>query len=217
MNEPADSQEPVRSGELVVQRRARWFERGALDARELWIVLHGYGQLARPFLASCAPLARPERRLVAPEALSRFYLRSGRGPIGACWMTREAREDEIADYLAYLDALCAHVLAQMPLAPRLCVLGFSQGVATAWRWALAGAHAPARLIACGGTAPEELDAAALGTRSFELVVATGEHDEAFTPQAARAEHERWLSAGLRCSLEVHGRGHELAREFLARL
>ncbi len=217
LEESTNSSDSVRSGELEVRRHARWFERGELDAEELWIVLHGYGQLARPFLDSCAALARPARRLVAPEALSRFYLRSGRGPIGASWMTREARDEEIADYVEYLDALTAHVLAQMPPAPRLCVLGFSQGVATAWRWALTSRYAPKLLVACGGGAPPELDESALRARAFEIVVVTGEHDESFTPQNAREEHARWLAAGMSCTLELHGRGHELDRSLLARL
>ena len=82
-----DDANAVRAGRIEVRRSARWFERGAVDAPQLWLVLHGYGQLASAFLQSCAPLAREGRRLVAPEALSRFYLRSGRGAIGGSWMT----------------------------------------------------------------------------------------------------------------------------------
>lgn len=216
MEEPLAPQDSIRAGQLDVRRRARWFERGPLDASELWFVLHGYGQLARVFLDSCAALARPNRRLIAPEALSRFYLRGGRGPIGATWMTREARDEEIADYVEYLDALAALAREQSPRATTLCVLGFSQGVATAWRWALAGRTDVQRLIACGGGAPPELDSAALGTRSFELIVSTGEQDEAFAPDAARAEHERWRATGLSCSLELHARGHLLDQTLLAR-
>ncbi|MEZ4763957.1 MAG: hypothetical protein R3C26_12480 [Calditrichia bacterium] len=37
--------------------------------------------------------------------MSRFYLQSTNGRIGATWMTREDRENEIADYLAYLNNL----------------------------------------------------------------------------------------------------------------
>ena len=43
-------------------------EGGAL--REVWIVLHGYQQLARRFLRRFQPIAEPGRRIVAPEAVA---------------------------------------------------------------------------------------------------------------------------------------------------
>ena len=59
---------------LVVTRTARYFtvggsDGGAEDAnelREMWIVCHGYGQLASRFLEPFVPLAAPWRRIVAP-------------------------------------------------------------------------------------------------------------------------------------------------------
>ncbi len=201
---------------IEVRRRARSFERGAADAPHVWVVLHGYGQLASPFLDSCAALARPERLLVAPEALSRFYLRSGRGPVGASWMTREARDDELADQVDYLDALVDEVAARGRLAS-LSVLGFSQGVATAWRWTLRSRHTVQRLVAFGGGIPPDLELAAPKLRALQVVVATGEHDESFPPQAANADVERLAGVAASCERHVHGRGHELDSTVLARL
>ena len=66
--------------EFTVRRRARVAVLGEpMDADETWFVLHGYGQLAADFLGSFEALASPRRAIVAPEALSRFYLRSGSG------------------------------------------------------------------------------------------------------------------------------------------
>lgn len=208
---------PLREGQLSVVRRARWFERGPRAASELWLVLHGYGQLARPFLDSCRALARDDRLLIAPEALSRFYLRGGRGPIGASWMTREERESEIDDYVEYLDAVLEHVAPAREPAARVCVLGFSQGVATAWRWAARTRRTPARLIALGGGVPAELELGAPPLRNIEVVLATGQHDESFTPQQAAAELTSLEAAGMRCELVVHERGHEIDSGLLARL
>jgi dienelactone hydrolase len=80
--------------------------------------------------------------VVAPEALSRFYVDRGEpaagtpARVGATWMTREDREAEIADYVRYLDrALDAAAGRPGAAAPALGVLGFSQGAATACRWA----------------------------------------------------------------------------------
>jgi hypothetical protein len=96
-----------------VLRTARYATLGRLDesVREVWIVCHGYAQLAGRFIERFRCIAAPHRLIVAPEALSRFYTERGSGfhgpasQIGATWMTSEDREAEIQDYVAYLDAL----------------------------------------------------------------------------------------------------------------
>src|SRR5712691_10353388 len=97
---------------IEVRRTARYFTLGPTHGfpRELWIVCHGYGQLANRFLSHFSPLDDGTRLVVAPEGLSRFYVdplserRTQSVPrIGASWMTKEARQSEIDDYIAYLD------------------------------------------------------------------------------------------------------------------
>jgi hypothetical protein len=69
-------------------------------------VLHGYAQLAERFLRWFRPVDDGQTWIVAPEALSRFYLettlKGSHGPaIGATWLTREAREADLADHVDY--------------------------------------------------------------------------------------------------------------------
>jgi len=90
--------------------------------------------------------------LVAVQALHRVY-RGRTDDVGACWMTREDREDAIADNLAY-------VAAALDLAPhdetmRIVYAGFSQGVPMAYRAAIRGRRSSA-VIAVGGDVPPEL-------------------------------------------------------------
>jgi hypothetical protein len=67
---------------------------------------------------------------VAPEALSRFYVSQEPGRhcpvsvVGGTWMTREDRENEIRDYVRYLDIL--HDEVEIEGVPTT-VLAFSQG------------------------------------------------------------------------------------------
>ena len=139
---------------LSVPRTARYYTLGdaGTHVSEVWMVCHGYGQLAQPFLASFERVASPTRRIVAPEALSRFYLDRQPPPndrpprVGATWMTREDRDHEIADHVAYLDALHDLVRPALPAAVRLRVLGFSQGVATVARWLALGRARADQLI-----------------------------------------------------------------------
>jgi len=145
---------------LVVPRTARYYTLGPTHGfpRELWFVCHGYGQLAERFLRQFAPLDDGTRLIVAPEGLSRFYLdplaqrRNDPSPrVGATWMTREDRDAEIADYVAYLERLAAEI--RHPLAgaaPRIVVLGFSQGTATVSRWLAASDLRVDQLVLWGG-------------------------------------------------------------------
>ena len=202
---------------LEVARSARYWVLGdpELDHEEVWIVLHGYGQLARRFLRRFARIATASRLVVAPEALSRFYIGSGEGRhgpdalVGATWMTREDREAEIRDYVAYLDRLAAAVVRG---APRVTVLGFSQGVATAWRWVTYGAVPRlGRLVAWAGELPPDLDMerAARSLAGVEVLLVSGEGDRtAGAPRHAEAT-ERLERAGVPVRPLRYPGGHDI--------
>lgn len=122
---------------LEVKRTARYFTLGTLDenTEQIWFVLHGYGQLAQFFIKKFSVLDDGKTFVVAPEALSRFYLEGVSGRVGATWMTREERSNEVADYVFYLNHLYDTVLAKRDISKlKINVLGFSQGNATVMRW-----------------------------------------------------------------------------------
>src|SRR5256885_14142400 len=123
-------------------RTARYFTVGSLrGAGEVWFACHGYGQLASRFLEKLRVLDDGTRFLVAPEGLSRFYLSESptERRVGASWMTREDRLAEIEDYVRFLDAVYADVLGLIDRSQMTVhALGYSQGAATASRWAAMG-------------------------------------------------------------------------------
>lgn len=204
---------------LRVQRTARLFFLGEPGAatRELWVACHGYGQLGSSFAAALEPLRAPHRVVVAPEALSRFYLddpakRHGSdSPIGASWMTREDRDREIADYVDYLDAVVDAVAAEVSKPLRITALGFSQGAATASRWAALGRAKLARLVIWGGTLPHDLPAngAAL-FRGAELLLVGGRKDRLASPEAMERDKTVLAERGIDARLMWHDGGHSLS-------
>lgn len=213
---------------VSVRRSARIAELGAdvRDPREWWIVLHGYRQLARRFLRRFAPLADGTRRIVAPEGLSRFYVDEDGGQhgpehrVGASWMTRESRESEIADYVAYLDQVAADLRAAAGPNARGVVLGFSQGVHTAARWLVAGNSAmPETTVLWGAPIPTDLD----GTRARErladtrLVLVEGRTDPHRNASAREAESERLEGWGITPERWEHPGGHRIDADLLARV
>jgi predicted esterase len=204
-------------GRIEVARSARYWALGDSESvhADVWFVLHGYGQLARRFVRRFTALAEPSRLIVAPEALSRFYIGSGEGRhgpdavVGATWMTREDREAEIRDYVAYLDALSAAVLRG---GERVTVLGFSQGVATAWRWiALGSIPGLVRLVAWAGTLPPDLDLerARRGLAGAEVLLVSGARDHTIPPAVVEDAAERLGGAGIPFEVVQHGGGHDI--------
>jgi len=183
----------------------------------VWIVCHGYGQLARAFLASFERVASPTRLLVAPEALSRFYLDRSALPndqpprVGATWMTREDRDHEIADQVAYLDALHDLVRPAAPAAVRLRVLGFSQGVATVARWLALGRARADELILWAGAFPPDVELTGFARRlgPASVVLVAGARDELASWTAADSQLQRFTDAGVSARLVAFEGGHRL--------
>jgi predicted esterase len=189
---------------FTVARTARYEQLGEPSAatHQLWLVAHGYGQLVEYFSRHFKSVhaADPEGTvIVAPEALSRFYLAGNTDRVGASWMTTADRLAEIADQAAYLDALLAYLLAACPLDVRVTVLGFSQGTATMSRW-LAGrtdGWRPHQLILWAGDFPADIETEAAHRllQSLPVVLVSGEQDDYVIPEKLQEQAE---------TLRLHG-------------
>jgi len=209
---------PITRHLLEVPRTARYHLLGVPGpaTRELEFVLHGYGQLAHAFLAGLRARARPERVLVAPEGLSRHYLRRGTGEVGASWMTKEERALEIQDMLRYLEAVAAEL---GPHGRTLTLLGFSQGAAAAARWALLGRTSFERVILWGCPLPPDLvlEDAPARVRALRFDFVLGERDTTVERAAVERDVARLAALGARVELHLFAGGHELEPQLLARL
>lgn len=208
---------------LTVPRTARYYTLG--DARspgEVWFVLHGYAQLAGPFLGRFRAHDDGHRLFVAPEALSRFYLseRPSERRVGASWMTREHRLAEIDDYVRYLDATLADVFRTIG-ERTVNVLGYSQGAATAARWAALGGVRVDRLVLWGGEFPPDLEMArdAISARfaAVRLTLVYGRSDELITPKVMDRMREQLRGYDLSFDEVAFDGGHELNEDVLSRL
>jgi predicted esterase len=192
--------------------------------RAVWIVLHGYGQLAAGFVAGFAAVEDGTRLIVAPEGLSRFYdARTDPGAhreasVGASWMTREDRLQEIDDQLAWLHLVWEAYRGQVPAGTPLTVLGFSQGAAAASRWVASGRVPAGRLVCWGGAIAPELD---LGPRSplrqVRTTLVAGSRDRFAGPAQVAAERARIERAGFPAAFVTFDGGHRLDDHTLRRL
>lgn len=155
------------------------------NPQDLWVVFHGYGQLAEFFLRKFMPLANSQRLFLAPEGTNYFYLQDFKGRVGANWMTRYERELAIANNHRYLDKLLDTYLQKIDPKPRIHVLGFSQGAATATRWASRWDEKIASLILWAGGFAEDmvLDVAREKFENTQISMVLGKEDKIITPES----------------------------------
>ena len=213
---------------LRVQRTARYYTLGSASGtpKAIWLLIHGYAQLAGEFIRYFSDLANDETLLVAPEAMNRFYLLNpGRAaakdrPVGATWMTREDRESEIADYVEYLDTLYDEIAAApVKFGATVGVIGFSQGTATATRWAANGRSHLDRLVLWGGLIPPDTDLArgASVLRGARLTLVLGDRDRYVNETMFSAEQLRLEGAGIPFDSIRYEGGHAIKRAVFPRL
>jgi predicted esterase len=215
-----------REHRIRVRRTARYFTIGqpGPHVRQVWLVCHGYGQLAARFVRRFRVLDDGSRYIVAPEALNRFYLDGGTGPhglesrIGATWMTREDRLNEIEDYVHYLDALYEHIFTTVERKhSELIALGFSQGVATVSRWANRHPLRIDHLVLWAGTLPPELEDRPDALSGTRLSIVLGDRDAFATPATLEAIHRKLDAAEVRFDFFRFDGGHELDDAMLLRI
>lgn len=206
---------------LRVGRSARYFTLGepSDNTTQVWIVCHGYRQLAERFISYFSVLDRADRYIVSPEALSRFYVEDRGGEhgqndkIGASWMTREDRLNEIEDYVTYLDTLCETVLKNVDRDKiRVVAFGFSQGVATVCRWVEQGHSKIDHLIMWGGLLPRDVDAKAL--HKVDVTLVKGKQDELINESGFESTVKVLAKSGVNHSVVRFDGGHHLNQRTL---
>jgi predicted esterase len=204
--------------EVSFEFRARYFKLGEItpETRQVWFVLHGYGQLAEHFLKKFSVLKDHRVCVVAPEGLSRFYL-SDLSPgigrpndrVGATWMTKENRLMDISNYMTYLDKIYRQELNGKKIP--VTILGFSQGSATASRWALSENISFDRLILWAGIFPPDMDFHNANTvlRSKDISVVYGNKDPFLSDERFSEMHLLTSKLGVSVKELVFDGGHEI--------
>jgi predicted esterase len=202
---------------IVVPKTANYYTIGDVKtAKTIWIVLHGYGYLAEFFIKKFEPIANNETCVIAPEALSRFYLNGFSGKIGASWMTKHQREEEILDYTNFLQLLYENVLKENHCdEPKINVLGFSQGGATAFRWFAAKKFNCINFILWASVFPEDLTFDVI-PKTTHVFLIYGTHDEFLTEERVVAVKKQLADSSMNCKIITFDGLHDIPKEVLVR-
>src|SRR3954468_18392044 len=175
------------------------------SARGLLVGFHGYMENAAIQLARLETIPGADAwTLLSVQGLHRFY-RARSQEVIASWMTREDRDDAIADNIAYVDNALRLVASDARAS--IVHVGFSQGVAMAFRAALRGERSAAGVIAIAGDVPPELLADAACAFPPVLLV-RGEADEWHTAAKLDADVTALRERGAEVEVVVHPGGHD---------
>lgn len=199
---------------ISVQKTARYFVLGepSEQIKEVWFVLHGYGQLANYFLKKFEVLNNGFNLIVAPEALHRFYWQGFSGRVGASWMTKEDRLEEIKDYINYLNEVYDEVIAPFKRQKiKINVLGFSQGTATVCRWVTDKKAKVDNLILWAGIFPHDLNLEQEKTllNDINSTIVMGDQDEFLTIDSVKKHIKELHEKGVNVQLTPFNGKHEI--------
>jgi predicted esterase len=187
-------------------------------ANTLWLVLHGYGQLSAYFIRHFQTLDPQKNFVLSPEGLHRFYLNGTSGRVGASWMTKEQRLDDIADNCAYLNQLFAQFY-QVHLHKRVVLLGFSQGAATAARWLAEGNGKVDAFVLWAGVFPPDVEWSNYQRRSqfISHYFVVGNQDTYFSEESVAQLQSEFKKKQLPFQLIQFEGKHEIQQESLLKL
>jgi predicted esterase len=159
---------------------------------------------------------------VSIQALNRFYIR-GDAHVVSSWMTREDRDQAIADNIAYVDAALEHIAlgtrhkpheAPSTQHPALVFTGFSQGAAMAYRAAMMGARPAAGIIALAGDIPPELKTIAPARHPWpKVLIGVGDKEQWYTGAKLDDDLAFLESRGIEHSIVRFSGGHEWTEGF----
>jgi len=208
---------------IITPKTARYFVLGEpTDQIEtIWFVCHGYAQLANYFIKNFEIINNGKNLVIAPEGLHRFYWKDFTGKVVASWMTKEDRNEDINDYINYLDAVYKEVLSSFnPVKKvKINVLGFSQGAATVCRWIENKKHAINNLILWAGAFPNDMNLE-MNKEFFNrinILLVIGDNDEFINEQEVRTQENLLRKNGIKFqSLSFNGK-HEIQKEIILKM
>jgi predicted esterase len=202
---------------IIVPKTANYYSLGDIKtAKTIWFVLHGYGYLAEFFIKKFEPILNNETCVIAPEALSRFYLNGFHGRVGASWMTKHQRLEEIEDYTNYLQLLFETILKENNgNNTKINIVGFSQGGATAYRWFAAKKFNCTNFILWANVFPEDLTFDVI-PKTTHVFLIYGTHDEFLTEDRVIAVKKQLADSSMNCKIITFDGKHDIPKEVLVR-
>lgn len=177
----------------------------------LLVGFHGYAEDAAVTLERMTRISGADGwNLCAAQALHPFY-RSG--SIVASWMTSFDRERAILDNTRYALSVVEAVRDELNCNASVVFVGFSQGVAMAWRAAVAMGEQCGGLISLAGDVPPGILAGSIPT-ALPVLLARGKDDRLYSEEQLSRDMAELEGKGLSPRVVRFDGRHEWADGFL---
>lgn len=158
------------------------------------IALHGFGQKCKGFIRNFAPLRDRNILVVAPQGPHQFYMQLEPKKVGFNWLTIYEKENSIRDFAGYMNRLLDTLASENEhMRDSIYLLGFSQGVSMAYRFAVSGTVPVRGLVARCADLPVDVSERLGGITRFPVLLAHAE-DDPVIPVSKAAEAEAVLHA-----------------------
>lgn len=182
-------------------------------SRATLVGFHGYQENAAITLEVLRQIAKGRSiGMVSIQGLHRFYTKAN--DVIASWMTKEDRELAIADNLAYVATVMSAVADEYGITRPLIYVGFSQGVAMAYRAAALAQRPCDGVIALAADVPP--DVAPLAASIPKVLLGRGTEDTWYTGEKAAKDRKVLEGAGVTVIEHVFDGGHVFSPEFVER-
>lgn len=182
-------------------------------SRGTLVGFHGYKENAALHLEVLRRIAAGRALgLISIQGLHRFYGKGG--DVVASWMTKEDRDHAIADNVDYVGRVLTTVADEFGMSRPLVYVGFSQGVAMAFRSAAFVQRPCDGLIALAADVPPDV-APVAGTLP-RVLLGRGDRDELYTSEQAAKDLGVLRAAGVHVDDHVFSGGHLWTPAFIAK-
>lgn len=195
--------------DISLAQKRRYYQNNLEGKKHILLALHGYGQLAQFFYRKFN-IIDEDWGLVVPEGPHRFYLNGNSGRVGASWMTKEWRDQDILENNAYLTALVRVIHEENPNA-QIHLLGFSQGGATAARLYQSNPKLFVHLILWASIFPPDLEKSSFSNHA-KLDFAIGQNDIFYDLVNQANIKKEYESLGF--NIYQYNGGHDIDQELL---
>lgn len=205
---------------LKIERTAHVYSMGvdSKDADQIWLIFHGYGQLASRIIRKFDDFSHKNIHVVAPEGFSKFYFKRNPLVLGASWMTKMHREDEIQDYLHYITTVYKSLHLRED--QTFNVLGFSQGSSTMMRWLNHARPKVSKLINWAGEFPKDVDLSELTDYIANIPIkyyCVGDQDQFVNADRIKELKSKIADLGTAFPIREFVGKHEIDRKLLAEI
>jgi predicted esterase len=158
------------------------------STKNVWFVCHGMGYLSRYFLKYFKGLNPNENYIIAPQASSKYYLKSDFKHVGASWLTKENTTKETENVMRNFDAIFK--AEDIPNHLNLIIFGYSQGVSVALRYVAKRQLKCHQLVLHSGGIPEELSPKDFNFLTAKVHLICGTNDAYVTQERLKHQTKR---------------------------